>query len=139
MEIPENVVTAFPKPAFADEAKLALLYFQKAQSANRRGLDFTISFSEYKRLMARKSCYYTGISMTRCQGKGAENWRPTDRTLDRVDGSLGYVPGNVVSCSRAANALKARWEHPDCSPISPKQAERMMRKVGELMGGKNAK
>lgn len=35
-----------------------------------------------------------------------------DLTLDRIDNNIGYVYGNVVACTRAANNLKGIWENP---------------------------
>jgi hypothetical protein len=37
--------------------------------------------------------------------------RATDRTIDRVDASKGYVIGNVVACCYAVNHMKSLVEN----------------------------
>lgn len=83
------------------DLQIAKKYCYKAQSSKDRGLEFTLNFNEYKRLMNNKRCYFTGIKLT-----------SSNRTLDRVDNALGYVSGNVVSCCNAFNGLKALIENP---------------------------
>lgn len=79
----------------------------KAQNAKDRGLEFTITFQSMKNMLKAKKCYYTGLPMTRQIGA---NQRGSDVTIDRVDSSKGYIPGNVVACSYAANQLKSQVE-----------------------------
>lgn len=67
-------------------------------SAERRGLDFDLDDEDIKRLLERKTCYYTGSRFT-----NSENYR---RTIDRVDSSKGYVKGNVVACTHGINQVK---------------------------------
>jgi hypothetical protein len=38
--------------------------------------------------------------------------RPTDITIDRIDNTKGYVPGNVMAISRMANNFKSIFENP---------------------------
>ena len=85
-----------------NDTYIAKRYLHKRDNAISRGFDFTLSFSEYRRLIKRKTCYYTGMLMT--------DGNPTDmshRTIDRVDSSLGYVSGNCVACTNLANSIKA--------------------------------
>lgn len=39
-----------------------------------------------------------------------KNMRQTDKTIDRVDASKGYVRGNCVACCNAANQFKGLLE-----------------------------
>lgn len=55
-------------------------------------------WNDIKRLLERKTCYYTGSRFT-----NSENYR---RTIDRVDSSKGYVKGNVVACTHGINQIK---------------------------------
>ena len=75
-------------------------------NAEQRGLDFDLSLRDVRRLLSRKTCYYTGKRMTTARGEPEEATRPDKLTFDRVDNKLGYVKGNVVACCHAANQLK---------------------------------
>lgn len=90
-----------------EDKKYAQLYLRKVQGAEDKGLDWKLSFAQFKKLRQTKRCYYTGIELTHANGKGQEF---TDLTLDRVDASKGYEPGNVVACCFEANQLKGTIE-----------------------------
>ena len=111
------------------DVELAGKYVSKASYAKSEGHDFELSFAEFKRLVNRKKCYYTGIDMTK-KARGA-NCKATDVTLDRLDSSLGYVKENTVSCCYAANQFKSRFETTD-GVLTPKMAIRIL----ELMESK---
>lgn len=72
---------------------------QMKASADKRNKEFNLTFTDVKRLLKRKTCYYTGLK-----------FNPDDTnlglTIDRIDNKLGYVKGNVVSCCNAVNSLK---------------------------------
>ena len=99
------------KVEVADDVSLANKYLNKARGASTRGLDFTITFSHYKRMMKIKTCKYTGVILTDPVYKKGAPLLPTDRTIDRIDPNKGYVEGNMVVCSHLANRIKATWEH----------------------------
>lgn len=84
----------------------------KAKNAKDRGIEFSLTFQSMKNLMKAKKCYYTGITLTTPEGVQPDQTgnKASDRTIDRVDGSKGYVPGNVVACCNAANNIKAQLE-----------------------------
>lgn len=85
---------------------LAKKYIQKVKNSHDRQLEFKLSLYQYKRLILKKRCYYTGVVLT----SGGVDGCATARTLDRIDATKGYVPGNVVACSHAVNQFKACWE-----------------------------
>jgi hypothetical protein len=85
-----------------DDVRIAHKYVAKKSNAFNRGFDFTLTFSEYKRIATRKTCYYTGIRLT-----DDDDTSPNHRTIDRIDNSKGYVSGNCVACSNLANSIKA--------------------------------
>lgn len=86
-------------------------YVQLYESAIRRGKEFNLTHSDVRKLMTRKTCAYTGVSLTCGTTSGP---KPTDRTIDRLDPSKGYVKGNVFAVSHQANQLKNRvLEHED--------------------------
>lgn len=90
-----------------NEIKLAKKYISKEQSAIARNIEFSISFTSYKNLMRAKKCYYTGICLTEPTGPAQLT---TDRTIDRIDPTKGYVHGNVVACCFQANQIKSQME-----------------------------
>jgi hypothetical protein len=71
-------------------------------SSISRGIEFRLSFLQYKKLKAIKVCHYTGIEM---QNKG-----PYQFTLDRVDSKKAYTRQNVVPCCKFFNLLKGNLE-----------------------------
>lgn len=79
----------------------------KANNAKDRGIEFNLSFQAMKNLLSANKCYYTGIVLSKPDA-GAQ--KANDLTIDRIDCTKGYVRGNVVACSYAANQLKAQFE-----------------------------
>ena len=97
----------------AFELKVAKKLVAKEKDAKRRGIEFGLTFQSMKNLMKAKRCYYTGIVLTEPAGLQDDQLagrHASDRTIDRIDGSKGYVPGNVVACCNAANNIKAQLE-----------------------------
>ena len=67
--------------------------------AKRRGLEFTIKFED---VVWPDVCPALGVRLER-KPKGPCDWSPS---LDRIDNSKGYVPGNVIVVSMRANRIK---------------------------------
>ena len=89
---------------------VAKKYARKYSRSREECVDFTLSLFEFKKIISRKTCFYTGVVMNKPIGESSV--LDNDLTLDRVDNSKGYVSGNVVACTRAANNLKGIWENP---------------------------
>lgn len=66
--------------------------------AKQAGREWTLTEEQYAAIMGDRSCFY-------CGGK----CRPNAGALDRVDPTLGYVPGNVVPCCQKCNSEKKDW------------------------------
>lgn len=81
----------------------------KSENAKKRGIEFDLSITSMKNLLGSKRCFYTGIGLTKSSGKEAE-LKLSDFTIDRIDGTKGYVKGNVVACCHAANQMKNQFE-----------------------------
>lgn len=90
------------------------LHYMK--SAKKRNLDFNLTKGDIRKLLTRKTCYYTGEPLT-----------DNNRSVDRLDNRKGYVKGNVVACTVKANQLK---EHLFESKQIP---TKFLRKILELM------
>jgi hypothetical protein len=104
-------------------------YINKVDSSRKRGIEFALTFSEYRRLLSRKRCAYTGITLSFHRGQSA----PTnaDLTIERIDNEKGYVKGNVIVVCSAANSVKGVLEDPNTF-LSVKDAIRMFSKIESL-------
>lgn len=91
-----------------DDLQVARKFISKRDNALQRGLEFSLSLRGMGNLLRAKKCYYTGIPLT--EPKAGVPLRASDRTIDRVDASKGYIAGNVVACCHAANHLKSLCE-----------------------------
>lgn len=90
------------------DCAIAKSYCTKAKNSIDRGIEFDLSFSEYKTLKSKKRCFYTGIKF---EADGLNK-----QTIDRIDSSKPYTKENSVSCLYQVNALKnALFESPSAS------------------------
>lgn len=97
------------------EIGLRTTYYVYKNSAKKRNLDFNITKEEFKELTS-KNCYYCNKEpSTRCTQDARvrkHNKESMDYTiyiyngLDRIDSSLGYIVGNIVTCCKDCNYAK---------------------------------
>lgn len=75
--------------------------------ANKRGIDFTLSYEDFLNL-SYGSCVYCGAA----HGKDCKNETGSKHKLlngiDRVDSNKGYTIDNCVSCCSKCNYMKGR-------------------------------
>lgn len=102
------------------DLQIAKKYIGKADRARSDGHEFTISFTSFRNMMRAKKCKYTNTPLTE-PSKSGGNPRFSDRTVDRIDNSKGYVSGNVVACSHGANRYKSILENPN-TELTPQMA-----------------
>ena len=69
--------------------------------AKRRGIHFDLKYTDFE---LPEYCPILGMKLE--YGAGHDGNAPSHATLDRIDNSQGYVPGNVKVVSRLANAMK---------------------------------
>ncbi len=88
--------------------RAAVLFKSCRDNAKRRGrsLDFTLTLEEVEQMLAPMTCSATGLPLVwEHDGSSARNpWAPS---LDRLDNSIGYVPGNVRVVCWAFNCMRA--------------------------------
>lgn len=72
-------------------------------NAKHRGIEFTVTEPELE--MTPKICYYTGVDLT------IKSKEVNTISLDRLDNSKGYIPGNVVFCCEHINVMKSNLTH----------------------------
>jgi len=90
----------YEKPTDLD---VAAKFMSLNSNAINRGKEFSLSLVDVRRLLTKKRCEYTGVELTKASSALANG---TDRTIDRLDPNLGYIPGNVFAVSHQANSLK---------------------------------
>lgn len=91
------------------ERFVAEYYIGKSRSASERNINWAISLVSFRNMMRCTVCPYTGVLMTK---PSLSTPRHTDITIDRIDNTKGYVPGNVMAISRMANNFKSIFENP---------------------------
>lgn len=111
-----------------DDLKIAKKYVAKAFRAKGLDHEFELTFNQFKKLMLKKTCAYSGIPFSPM----ADTW--SSRTLDRVDNSIGYVYGNVVACCAGMNQLKSQVENPKL-PLDMKTLVKAVCKMSLAVGG----
>ena len=79
---------------------VARRYIATKEGAKRRGIQFTLTLADMRRLMCRKRCAYTGLPFVR---EGGHRQRPS---LERLDSDKGYTKENTVLVCMFANELK---------------------------------
>ena len=114
------------------EVMVAQKYTNKVDSSKKRGIEFSLSFAEFRRLLLKKRCSYTGIEMTIHRGQNAP--ANTDLTIERVDNKVGYVRGNVISVCAAANKIKSVFEDPN-TLLNVRDAVRMFSTIDRIQKG----
>ena len=69
--------------------------------AKRRGIYFDLKYTDFE---LPEYCPILGIKIE--YGAGSDGNAPNHASLDRIDNTKGYIPGNVMIVSRLANAMK---------------------------------
>lgn len=75
------------------------LFYSAQRRARKNSLPFTITLDD---IVIPEKCPILGIPLF----NGRRGFRPHSYSLDRIQGPLGYVPGNVQVISNRANLLK---------------------------------
>lgn len=114
------------KEKVKQDITLVRQYRNKVNDSSKRGIPFLLTYAEYKRLMTRKTCYFTGVVLTE-QVADSSHPAPTARTLDRIDANIGYIPENTVACCHAANQAKSFFEKNE--HINMQHLKRMLHKL----------
>ena len=81
------------------DVEIARKYLAKYDNARARKIPFSMSFAHFKRMMNRKTCFYT-------RAKLIDQHPQQHPTVDRKDPSLGYTDANTVVCTSVANNFK---------------------------------
>lgn len=80
-----------------------MMWYAARQRARAAGRDFSIAPSD---IIIPTVCPVLGIELSRAP-KGIRSGSDSSPSLDRIDNSKGYVPGNVAVISYRANRIKS--------------------------------
>lgn len=102
------------RPALDDprEAQLRLREQAYRSRAKRKGIDYTLTREEFRRLL-KSPCFYQGELPRERQGRARRKQSgryPAPLHLggiDRLDSTKGYTPANCVPCCHVCNRLKS--------------------------------
>lgn len=115
-------------PLVEFEMLVANKYRGKVDNAKSRGIEFSLTLNDFRNLLMKKRCAYTGIELTiHKQGNPSK----ADLTIERINSKFGYVKGNVIAVCAAANSVKGVFEDPN-NFLSVEHAVRMFAKIKEL-------
>jgi hypothetical protein len=106
-------------------------WFNQRKSAHKRGIQFALTPTSIMNMLRAKKCHYSGIKLTPGARPG-EQQKLTDFSIDRIDSSKGYIPGNVVACCRAVNEMKSYLESRGENP-TPEQMKIIVETAREVV------
>lgn len=82
---------ALPKAVLKDKLE------RIKRSAQRRGYQCTLSLANVERLLTATHCEYTGVAFD----------SKNTMSIERIDNSKGYIPGNVIPVITMVNQIKS--------------------------------
>ena len=100
---------------------IAKSYTQRAFNAGQRGIDFELSFNDFKSIVSQQTCFFTGIKLT-------------EKTFSiyRIDSKKGYTKDNCVACFRPFNTLKGGLEN-DTNVMTIDMVAKGLKKAHDLI------
>lgn len=96
-KLPEGVAT---KNMILDDYKTG---------ARKRGLVWDISNDEFDKLIFGK-CNFCGVLPNTTRIARRNNGNLTYNGIDRLDNSMGYIKGNIVTCCKICNRAKSNMD-----------------------------
>jgi hypothetical protein len=116
------------------------LMLRNARTRSRtRGMEFSITDDDWQRIVSRAGgrCELTGIVFSLAKGKSGYR-APFAPSIDRINCSLGYIPGNVRLICVAMNYALSDWGSGVFESLAFAYASRRMGQIaGELAGQGN--
>ena len=106
------------------EQYVASYYTNKLNSCKQRGITFSLTLAQVRRILARKRCAYSGILLSHTESGGTQ--KLTDLTIERIDSNKGYEDGNCIAVSYGFNGLKGQFENPT-NPVGIKELKAFLK------------
>jgi len=79
-------------------------YQQKYSNCLNRGVEFKLTFAQFKKLLKTKTCYYTNKPMIHEFGLQVKPFNHV--SLERLDSTKGYTSTNTVAVCHGMNELR---------------------------------
>lgn len=86
--------------AYATRDYRRIIYDRAKSRATKRGLSFTIAVED---ISIPERCPVLGVPLKRARGRMTD----CSPSIDRIDSTRGYEPGNVIVMSNRANRIKS--------------------------------
>lgn len=91
-----------------EEIKYMNCYQFKYKNSIQRNIEFKLTFTQFKKLLKTKTCFYTGKPLIHSFGV---NDKPFNHvSLERLDSTKGYTKENTVAVCYGLNQLRAKLE-----------------------------
>lgn len=97
----DKLIGGYEEPTLDEgsDEHIARKFIQLKEGANHRGIEFSLTLDDIRKLMHTTHCGYSGVEFDSTS-------ITLKRTVDRIDCKRGYVKGNVVACTHAMNCYK---------------------------------
>lgn len=90
-------------PIAVNKKDLKALYNQLKASAKKRAIEFDLTILDLMDLTFPVTCPIFGMPLAFNRGRVQDD----SYSIDRINSSRGYVPGNLIVISQKANRLKS--------------------------------
>lgn len=84
------------------------LYVRYKKGSIKRGYQFDLSISDFKKLIS-SNCYYCGIEPKQKHYKNGMRYGLIYNGIDRQNNNFGYILENCVPCCKFCNFAKSRF------------------------------
>lgn len=84
-------------------------------NAKSKGADFQLSLGQVADLLKPMRCSASGLELEWSPTSELSPWHPS---MDRLDSSKGYAPGNVRVVCVMFNGMRNRWRDKDCLKLA---------------------
>ena len=100
------------------------LYSSAKNGAPTRNKAFELSYEDVLSLVKQGHCAMSGIPFDMNEKPFRGRDIPWRASLDRIDNSIGYLPGNIQVVAKIYNAAKYVWTDADVLKLAKALAER---------------
>jgi len=90
------------------QSTLSCLVGGYRRGAEKRGLDFNLTATEFDKLITQ-NCHYCGVEPIQYYHKKNMVVGITYNGIDRIDNSVGYELDNCITACKFCNFAKSRW------------------------------